>query len=865
MAVLAGRVNGQRPTQIQLFPSGAETGEAIPLPAGSTAHTLAGTEGALYLGGAEADLRGVLYAVTQAGDTRTLATLVSADDLARIHGTTMTPSRIALDEINQRLLTGAIMKPNASSTTPGVVAFDLVSRSEAALPGRTLLDRRRGEADLLPWQADVIAVDAEGRVYVDGLQRCNEFAVRPTGVFRIEHIGADPNDARLVRPWISGVRTVEIDPVNGHTWLGLRDENPGLACDGYNVQTSVCRLKADGSCEIYAPPALSPDDQMPPLLSAMGIAFGNPDNREMAIATWRNATFLRIGDQVGTLHTQMDPGVSLEMTAAAWGSNGLWLASQAMWDPGVPNDGIDWAKVNDRSPHGLGYVEFDENGRPALLRRYSRNQSDQRDYDLAGMPSNNAQDVLPLHGRRHALVALGAERERTTWDHIPPEANGIPGGIVVVNDTGITPIEPPDGAAWTNVIDLAEGPDKTYYALDTSLGVVTIDIDANEAELFVAPAWGATVQPTSLAVDADGLVAVGTTAGLWVYGPSGAVTRVIADRPHGTFWTMRFTEPGVLYAGADQGLVRVALDDAESLPASLGPVGALPRTLWPLEIRCDGEDGCLCVSERDCAPGSTCACSETGCACAAPQERCDLTPGDVDCTCTADEDCLTTLRCTSGLAGSTCQPDDANACLRTCDCPGEVDGCPSGTLCQGGITGQSCAPEGSCLQGCGCDGGDGCPATWHCDALFYAGRCIADFDRCLADCSCEPTPCPSGYVCDSSDGTPGCTIDPAACLQDCSCGGDTGCPDGYECQGGFAGFSCVEVTPPSCEDDCSCTGGNPDGCPTGMECVSDGTSSTCVTAADPCLDDCTCTGTADGCLPGYHCQGGFAGFDCVQD
>ncbi len=862
LAIAANPPEDGRPKRIGLYAAGATAGEFVTLPEGSILTDMVGTAGAIYIGAAEADLRGVIYAVVQGQVGRELVALVPSRDLAAVHGTTMTPNRIALDEANQRLLLGATMKTASSGQTPGVVAFDLVSTGEVALPGRTLVDRRRGEADLLPWQTEVLTADAHGRVYVDGVQRCNESSARPTGVFRIENIGSDPDDARLVRPWVSGVRSIAVDPVEGHTWLGLRDENPGLACDGYTVQTSICRLKNDGSCEIYVPPATSPEDEMPALLSAARITFGDPARRELAIATWRNATWLRMGDTVGQLQTQYDPGTSLEMTAAAWGESGLWLASTAMWHPGVPDDGIDWEKVNDRSPHGLGYLELSD-GVPTFLRRYSRNQSDSKAYDLAGMPSNHAQDVIPLPGTRHALVALGAEREMFLWDHALPEANGVAGGVVEVLDEEIHAIEPPEDGAWTDVVGLAKSSDGTFYALDATEGVVTIDLETRRAHRFAEKAWGEAVRPTALAADGAGHVAVGTTSGLYVYGAGGGVTRAVSGRAHGTYWALHFLEDGVLYAGADQGLVRVAIDEAGSLPSHLGPSGPLPRTLWPLEVACDGELGCHCISDRDCVAGSVCECAGDGCVCAPPPERCELNPGDVDCACVGDDDCLTSLRCVTDGTGATCQPDDV-ACMRTCGCPGDPSGCPPGTVCQGGVTGQSCVPAAdSCLHSCGCDGGDGCPATWHCDAALYAGRCIADYDPCLRDCSCAPSPCLDGYVCDESGEAPTCVLDPDACLADCSCGGATGCPGGYLCQGGIAGSTCVEDNGAGCEADCSCTGGNPDGCPAGMFCLDDGTTSTCVEEPDPCLQNCTCPDNPDGCQDGYYCQGGIAGNNCL--
>ncbi|HEY0839832.1 MAG TPA: hypothetical protein VGD74_06575, partial [Vulgatibacter sp.] len=352
-------------------------------------------------------------------------------------------------------------------------------------------------------------------------------------------------------------------------------------------------------------------------------------------------------------------------------------------------------------------------------------------------------------------------------------------------------------------------------------GVFRIDLESLRAIPFAPAAWEPTVRATSLAVDAVGHVAVGTTAGLWIYGSDGEVTKV-TGRDHGSYWTLRFMADGLLYAGADQGLVRVAIDDRGALPAILGPVGPLARTLWPLATGCDGEEDCACFVDEECAPGLECGeCGLETCFCVVPVERCDMNPGDLGCACEDDGGCLVSFEC----VGGTCAPSSLE-CTRSCGC--ETDsGCPDDTHCVGGFTGASCMPDqGSCLESCTCDGGDGCPPTFHCEGGIMAPRCI-----------------PHG----------------GSCTEDCTCPENDGCPDGFECQGGIAGRSCVEVLDP-CLADCSCD--SVDLCLEGWHCEFWDDFQTCVEDQDPCLADCSCGGPGQ-CLPGYTCQSGIAGRSCI--
>ena len=95
--------------------------------------------------------------------------------------------------------------------------------------------------------------------------------------------------------------------------------------------------------------------------------------------------------------------------------------------------------MNDRSPHGLGYIEFGEGVERASVLRYVRKASDVGNIDRAGLPSNTVWDVIPLSGTKHALVATGVERMYRAYDHLLPAESQyhVKGGIAEVNGDSI--------------------------------------------------------------------------------------------------------------------------------------------------------------------------------------------------------------------------------------------------------------------------------------------------------------------------------------------------------------------------------------------------------------------------------------------
>ena len=691
VVVLFSEAGANAPTNVSLALPGTTSAEPVPLPANAKPTVVAGLTGSVLIGATGVDGRGFVNALVESASGLDFTTMIDADKLGALtpRGKPFIPNRIAFDPVHGKLLVGGQISSTTIGRSGGLLEFDMVSNGQVNGPGRFFFDRRDPYETLLPWEVLVLVPDALGRWYVGGNQLCNEHKAKVVGVVRVEQDGAE---RRLVRPFVSGVRSITVDPVEGQTWLGLRDEIPGLSCDGYTVQQHVCRLKADGSCEIYPSVVNANVDVFGPAVGASAIAFGDTTRHEMAIATRRDASFVRIGDTTRALMSQISPGVSLFQTAAAWSNGGLWLGSEMSWDVGVndPNDPnpIDWDKVNDRSPHSLGYLEFNADGTESLVRRYVRKASDSNRIDVAGMASNTVWDVLPLPGARHALVALGFERDSRNYDHVLPAVNShhFHGGLSEVSDTTIKPIAEPAGVTWGDVVAIARTADGAILALDAEAGLFRVDLASGKADRWAAPAWTAPGRARAMAIDGAGRVAVATTSRVFIYGPNGAWITA-TDGKDGGFWSARFVADGVLYAGADQGLVRVVLGDA--VAPRLGASAMLPRELWPLPLGCHGEEGCACTDPEQCAAGSDCACtSPSECVCKAT-DPCAADPGGPHCACKLDLDCDSGLVCACDARG-TCGCEKSAACTtQGCKCHQDSD-CDPALFCRSGIAGGTC-------------------------------------------------------------------------------------------------------------------------------------------------------------------------------
>jgi hypothetical protein len=711
---------------------------------GETPTTLGAMPGAILIGVRETDGRGSLRGLFPSIGGVGLESFLSADALKTPENPLLIPSKIVYDAGRNQLIVGGSFVGNGPSQPIALMAIDLASDPPKA---HDVSDRRDPYYWAMPWNVDALGIDPQGRWLVAGRGLCSEVHTKQLGLYRYE-FGAD--GLRIVRPWVSGVRSIDVDPVEGNVWLGLADEGGGEACFGSSVQSGICRLKADGSCELWTPRTTGEPGEFASLPPVTDVAFGEVAKKQMAVGTTKAALYLRVLDHAHELSPALDPGSSLWMTKLAWGENGdLWLGSISQWSelPGMDNDAIDT-----RTPHGLGYLRVTDEAVAdrSSFRRYSRLQAINwgKDYDTPGMPSNTVYDVVALAGPQHALAACGVERNDRTYNHVLPDPSpkGIAGGLAEVQGTTITAFAPPAGLAFTDVVALARTADGSFFALDAGLGILRLDLEAHTSTLFAPARWTSPERGLAMAIDPSGRLAVGTTAGLYVFGADGAATTAFASG-HGFVWSAAFVADGVLYAGTDHGLVRAALDTA-TLPAT-GPAGPLPRELWELPLGCNGEDGCACTDSLYCAPGLTCNCTDA-----------------YTCTCGVFDPCLAD----PGAQGCACVP------AQTVTAP-----CQEGLSCR-------CEVGGDCTCEPACDGTEGCACSTDADcqsgyACTMEGTCTS---VCAWDCTCETASgCPDGLECHQETGPDGSPVQycdvPTNCAADCSCPTESGCPEREYC------------------------------------------------------------------------------------
>jgi hypothetical protein len=619
---------------------------------------------------------------------------VDADALAGASDVPFVAGAITYDPTHRRLVLGGAITVLGPVRTGGlaVVLLDHDGELQQPVEVAPLVDRRDPYTQLFPWQVGLLEVDDAGRLYVAGVFLCNEHRAGLTGLYRLEQ---DDDGLRMVRPIPTGVRGITAGP-DGAWWLSLWDEAAGLRCFGQEVQQGACRLRADGACELYTPNP-NTDDGILANAAPAQITFGaDPAERKMAFATYREATYVRSGDVAQVIQTQFEPGLKLDMTAAAWGEgDALWLGSTFGWDslPGFPEEDV--ILINRRVPQGLGYVEVDPaSGRVSNLRRYVRAASDQQGAheEIAGLPSSNVQAVLPLAGGA-ALVGMGPERVEGVLGHRWPEwaPTGARGGIAWVKGSTVAEIASASPVDLTEVVAFARSAAGELLALDATFGVFEVDVDARTATQLLSAAWTQEERGLSFAVSPAGAVAVGTTRGLYLQDAAGALVQVDLPVRTGFVSALRFEAEGVLLAGGDEGLLRVVWDGVT--PPALGPTGLLAREPWPLPPGCDGERGCACASPDACAPGLSCLCdAPSACSCQAPLDPCERDPGTAGCACDpAGAACARGFVCQCEGEACACQPEP-DACVMDCTCS-TPSGCPDGMHCEGGIVGFSCVPD----------------------------------------------------------------------------------------------------------------------------------------------------------------------------
>lgn len=706
-----------------------------PLPAGQSPVSLLAIEGAILLGARDPAGHGALHGFLQTV-SRGVELQPDIVDRARLESATdpLVPLHLAHDAA-----AGLLVVAGESAASMVELDFDLLQTSST--PARLRIPEGDVYAGVLPDRLDLFAREPSGDLLLAGTRACEGGGRRPVPLLRLRGRGMEQ---RLLLPWVGSVRSITWNADAGHLWLALRDEDPDLACQGLPASQMLCRLQAGGTCDVFVPvPNRSPAPDLSAFFKEPAFSpIGFPHH--LALATDGGPWFVRFGDVARALGPEQLPSPFVGPTgaSAAWGEVGqLWMGSHMAWR--AAPEGVDEDVFNDRGDHGLGFLQFNPNGTLMRAQRFVRAAADTSAIDVPGLPSNTVHDVMPLPGSS-ALVALGTERDGRARDRrlAPANRRELHGGVAVI-EGGAVRVLAPAGFTPGDVVALAVGPGGELLALDAAAGVLSIDLGAGEVVLRTAAPWRPPERALSLAVRGDGTVAVGTTAGLWLDDGTGlAVTD--PDVAGGFVWSVAFDTAGVLHAGTDRGLVRVALAGG-TLPAQTGPGGILDRTIWPLPPACDGHEGCFCSHDDDCIASLGCRCNPGGdfCACTAKEPAaCAADPGGLDCSCprSGADPCNDGLQCTCDAQHCSCRQSPE-------DCGGH--------------------------PGCACETVDDCDRDPELNLACVNTRCWNA--ECVATCTCETeTGCPPGFEC----------LDMACqlpCGLDCSCRTETSCPEGMVC------------------------------------------------------------------------------------
>jgi|GEM_PF-2450990 len=430
---------------------------------------------------------------------------------------------------------------------------------------------------------------------------CSETRLRASGLWALSF--TDGGRLRLERPLLSGVRAIAAAE-SGPLRVGLRDDNGGLACDGFPVQNGLMQVQANGSG--LWEPVRTLESSPSGILTAPGItALAVAPGGALAIGTWKDTFFYGPPDGgVAQNPTSWHASLYVEDVAVTDSPKGpvLWLASRTTHHNGDP------PQLAIAGPDGAARVAIDDKGGFAVATHFVRDSN--RDDDVKGLPSSDVRAVLPAPDGTMLLACARESLDSSVYDRVaePPfvfEDEQYPGGVVRVEAgdtlTVVTTSEQtpdPRALAWDPSGDLLVGDAEVGLVRVSDSGVTAVDLGS--------------VVPTGAIPRA---IWAGDNGDLVVTYDRGVYARLADDvvfvDTAGFGWDIAPWGNGVL-VGSDEGLLAIAPHGA-SLPG----FGAVPTAgTIPFEEVVVGGGGsvgeCLDVNAV-CTPGGTPCCEGLSC------------------------------------------------------------------------------------------------------------------------------------------------------------------------------------------------------------------------------------------------------------
>ena len=427
-----------------------------------------------------------------------------------------------------------------------------------------------------------------GRTYAALRQPCNEAQLGNVGIIAISF--RKDGSPRYERPILSGVRSLVED--GGEVWAALRDDNPGFACDGYEIRTGLVKLRSNRSGELVPLHTAKGDDIVPyPGATDLDLRAAG----DLAVATWKAGIFWGAPAAGVAANQALSFGTSLLANDVEWlAPDRLWIAGEATHSQSDP------PSLADKGPRGAALVTLDAEGLPKTSLHYVRASEDAG--DVTGLPSANVMDVLVL-ADGSSVLACAAERYDVSW------LDRIEGGIFVLQgvsrEGGIARVAPDgtievlaDSKAAPDPRALALAPDGSVLALDAQHGVLRLGGGLVEQTDLPFPLPD-DQRAHDLWLGANGDVVASLWQGAEV--SLGGTWQLFGDVGHA--WQALGRADGVVLVGTDQGVLRVRAEGATDVDEPAIEPGLEPPYA---PIAPPGGGGACLPVGTICKPADTC-------------------------------------------------------------------------------------------------------------------------------------------------------------------------------------------------------------------------------------------------------------------
>jgi hypothetical protein len=530
-------------------------------------------------------------------DGTTMTTIAVEGQLAfaaRTRYTSFGTAELAIDDDDGLLIVGGQPRKQLSSLEGGGLAW--INLADGTMMG---ISQEAGNPTPGDFVASLAYDSKTKRTYAALKQPCSDRKMANVGL--VSFYFDEGGGLHVERPVLSGVRALAT--MSGATYVALRDDVPGNACDGNYIQTGLVKLldnHAGETAMLFAtrnevgdpPPEYHAERAGGTVLSvrdATHIAFGVPRDD------------LYVGAPIGgmTFNPAITAGVSLFQLDLAWADDKtLFIGSRAQHEP----DG-----ASDTSPRGGAKIELGGDGSFVKATHFVRDSM--IDTDIKGLPSSEVTAVVPL-ADGSAYFVCATERVRAPGrdrDEGTPFLDGTTprlGGLAKVSATGTI----------TVLVSGAELPDPRAAALDDKGNLLLVDSTkgllrwtGSKLEAVPSP-----VTIPSGAIPHGMLTTPDATATTWSLGAHvtiGKTSAFVGDVGHA--WRAMAPKAGVVLVGTDRGLLRVrgqgVTDSKEATPG----VGHLPQTALvnppPAPGACIALHAPCGANPTGCCAGTTCS------------------------------------------------------------------------------------------------------------------------------------------------------------------------------------------------------------------------------------------------------------------